>query len=46
MSVDTESRIEAGLEGARARTQDPFRSALFSIQAAGRKAINRVYSSM
>ena len=34
------------LKGARARTQDPFRSALFSIQAAGRKAINRVYSSM
>src|SRR5438876_5896706 len=29
------------LKGARARTQDPFRSALFSIQAAGRKAINR-----
>jgi hypothetical protein len=34
------------LEAARARTQEPLSSALFSIRAAGRKAISRAYSSI
>ena len=34
------------LESARARTQTPLRSALFSIRAAGRKAISRAYSGI
>jgi hypothetical protein len=40
------SRITRELESARARTQTPLSSALFSIRAAARKAINRVYSSV
>jgi hypothetical protein len=40
------NQILRELEGARACNQDPFRSALFSIQAAGRKTINRIYSSV
>ena len=40
------SHIARELEAARARTQDPLSSALFSIQAAGRKAISRAYSSI
>src|SRR6266567_4616327 len=35
--------IARELEAARARTQDPVSSALFSIRAAGRKAISRAY---
>jgi len=38
------SQITRELESARARTQTPLRSAVFSICAAGRKAINRAYS--
>jgi hypothetical protein len=38
------SQITRELESARARTQTPLGSALFSICAAGRKAINRAYS--
>jgi len=38
--------ITRELEAARARTQTPFSSALFSISAASRKAINRAYSSI
>jgi len=37
--------IARELEAARARTQDPVSSALFSIRAAGRKAISRAYSN-
>jgi len=37
--------IAGELEAARARTQDPVSSALFSIRAAGRKAISRAYSN-
>ena len=40
------SQITRELESARARTQTPLSSALFSIRAAGRKAINRAYSSI
>jgi hypothetical protein len=40
------SSIVRELETARARTQDPLSSALFSIRAAGRKAISRAYSSI
>ena len=40
------SQITRELESARARTQNPLSSALFSIRAAGRKAINRAYSSI
>ena len=40
------SQITRELEGARARTQTPLSSALFSIRAASRKAINRAYSSI
>jgi len=40
------SRITRELEAARARTQTPLASALFSICAAGRKTINRAYSSI
>jgi hypothetical protein len=40
------SNIARKLEAARARTQDPLSSALFSIRAAGRKAISRAYSSI
>ena len=40
------SNIARELEAARARTQDPLSSALFSIRAAGRKAISRAYSSI
>jgi hypothetical protein len=40
------SHIARELEAARARTQDPLSSALFSIRAAGRKAISRAYSSI
>jgi Galactose-3-O-sulfotransferase len=39
-------QITRELEAARARTQTPLSSALFSVCAAGRKAINRVYSSI
>jgi len=49
-SIDTHaaevSRITRELEAARARTQTPLASALFSIRAAGRKALNRVYSTV
>jgi hypothetical protein len=40
------SQIMRELELARARTQTPLSSALFSIRAAGRKAVNRAYSSI
>jgi hypothetical protein len=40
------SRIARELEAARAHTQEPLSSALFSIKAAGRKAISRAYSSI
>ncbi|HEU0208548.1 MAG TPA: sulfotransferase family 2 domain-containing protein [Candidatus Udaeobacter sp.] len=40
------SQITRELEAVRARTQTPVRSALFSIRAASRKAINRAYSSI
>ena len=40
------NRIARELEAARARTQDPLSSALFSIRAAGRKAISRAYSTI
>jgi len=40
------SQITRELEEARARTRTPLSSALFSIRAAGRKAINRAYSSI
>jgi len=40
------SEITRELEVARARTETPFGSALFSIRAAGRKAISRAYSSI
>ncbi len=40
------SQITRELESARARTQTPLGSALFSIRAAGRKAISRAYSSI
>jgi hypothetical protein len=40
------SNIARELEAARARTEDPLSSALFSIRAAGRKAISRAYSSI
>ena len=39
-------RIARELKAARARSQAPLSSALFSIRAAGRKAINRAYSSI
>jgi hypothetical protein len=39
-------QITRELEAARERTQTPLGSALFSIRAAGRKAINRAYSSI
>jgi hypothetical protein len=38
--------IARELEAARARIQDPVSSALFSIRAAGRKAISRAYSNI
>ena len=40
------SQITRELESARARTQTPLGSALFSIRAAGRKALSRAYSSI
>jgi hypothetical protein len=40
------SQITRELEAARLRTQTPLASALFSTCAAGRKAINRAYSSI
>jgi Sulfotransferase family len=40
------SQITRELDAARSRTQTPLASALFSISAAGRKAINRAYSSI
>jgi hypothetical protein len=40
------SQITRELELARARTQGPLSSTVFSICAAGRKAINRAYSSI
>ena len=40
------SQIMRELEAARARTQTPVGSALFSIRAASRKAINRAYCSI
>ena len=40
------SQITRELESARARTQTPLSSAMFSICAAGRKAVNRAYSSI
>lgn len=40
------SRITRELESARARTQTRFGAALFSIRAAGRKAMSRAYSSI
>lgn len=39
-------QITSELEAVRARTQGPIGSALFSIRAAGRKAISRAYSSI
>ncbi len=49
-AVDTHatevSRIRRELEATRARTKTPVGSALFSIRAAGRKAISRAYSSI
>ncbi len=49
-AVDTHAaevgQIRRELESARARTQTPFGAALFSIRAAGRKAISRAYSSI
>ena len=39
------SQITRELESARARTQTPLSSSLFSITAAGRKALSRAYSS-
>jgi len=39
-------RITRELEAARARTQTPLSSALFSIRAASRKAVNRLYSAI
>jgi Sulfotransferase family len=39
-------RIRLDLKLARARTQSPVRSALFSARAAGLKAINRIYSAI
>ena len=50
VAIDTHAaevgQITRELEAARARTQSPFSSAFFSISAAGRKAINRAYSSI
>ena len=40
------SQIACELESARTRTQTPLGSALFSVRAAGRKAISRAYSSI
>jgi len=40
------SQITRELESARGRTQTPLGSALFSIRAAGRKALSRAYSSI
>ena len=40
------SQIARELESARTRTQTPLGSALFSIRAAGRKAISRAYASI
>jgi hypothetical protein len=40
------TQITRELEAARARTQGPFSSLLFSVRAAGRKAVNRAYSSI
>jgi len=40
------SQVTRELESARAKTQTPLSSALFSSCAAGRKAINRAYSSI
>ena len=40
------SQITRELEAARARTQTPLGSTLFSIGAAGRKAMSRAYSSI
>jgi len=40
------SQIARELESARTRTQTSLGSALFSIRAAGRKAISRAYSSI
>ena len=40
------SRITGELELARAKTATPFSSTLFSIRAAGRKAVNRAYSTI
>lgn len=49
-AVDTHAlevkQITRELEAARARTQTPLGSALFSIRAAGRKVISRAYSSI
>ena len=39
-------QIARELESVRARTQAPLGSALFSVRAAGRKAISRAYSSI
>jgi len=39
-------QITRELEAARARTQTPLSSALFSIRAASRKAVNRLYSAI
>jgi hypothetical protein len=39
-------QITRELESARARTQTPFGSVLFSIRTAGRQAISRAYSSI
>src|SRR5215472_3749468 len=44
--ADEVSQITRELESARARTQTPLSSALFSSCAAGRKAMNRAYSSI
>jgi len=40
------SEVARALKAARARSQAPLSSTLFSIRAAGRKAINRAYSSI
>src|SRR5712692_1710375 len=40
------SQVARALKAARARSQAPLSSTLFSIRATGRKAINRAYSSI
>jgi hypothetical protein len=40
------SQVARELKAARARSQAPLASLLFSVRAAGRKAISRAYSSI